>query len=170
MTGRDPMKGRHAVGKQRTNVGKWPGSQSEPASNKAITGVSPASPARSMRPKAGVLANQAKTSLDLQKRLQGKAPQPFTQTQGAATTATPTSPRGAKPGGGSVANPKGVYAGKSGSTVTAKALPSGSPVGYSKLPNQKFQIGGRMGFPPPARKAGNNAFQKVKRNASFYGE
>lgn len=170
MKGRDPMKGRHAVGVQKTSVGKWPGSQNEPASNKAITGVSPSSPSRSMKPKPGVLANQAKTSADLQARLAGKAPQPFTNTGGAYTAPTPASPRGAKPGGESVANPKGVYAGKSGTTVGAKANPGGSAVGYSQLPNQSKQIGGRMGFPPPARRAGNNAFQKVRRNASFYGE
>lgn len=171
MKGRDPMKGRHSVSTQRTSVGKWPGNQSEPASNKAITGVSPSSPARTMRPKPGVLANQAKTSQDLQSRLAGKSPQPFTSTGAAATAPTPTSPRGAKPGGESTGNPRGVYAGKSGSTVGAKANPGGGAVGYSKLPDQSKQIGGRMGFPPPTRKAGSNASgYPSKRNASFYGE
>lgn len=169
----DTMKGRHAVGKQRTNVGKWPGSSAEPASNKGggITGVSRSSPSRTMQPKPGVLANQAKTSADLQSRLRGRAPEPFANRGEAATAPTPSSPRGAKPGGESVANPRGVYAGKSGNTVGAKANPSGSPVGYGTLPNQSKQIGGRMGFPPPARKAGDNASRfKSKRNAAFFGE
>lgn len=166
MTGRDPMKGRHSVGGRTANPGKMRGGGSEPASNHAITGVSPSSPSRSMRPKAGVLANQAKTSADLQNRLQGKAPQPFTQTGGAAVLPTPASPRGSKPG----LEPRGIYAGKSGNTVGAKANPGGTATGYSKLPNQSGQIGGRMGFPPPARKAGNNAFQKVKRGSAFFGD
>ncbi len=172
MKGRDPMKGRHAVGGKTGSAGKWPGSQAEPASNKGggITGVASSSPSRTMQPKPGVLANQAKTSADLQARLAGKAPQPWTATGGAATASTTASPRGAKPGDESVANPRGVYAGKGGSTVGAKANPGGTATGYSTLPNQSKQIGGRMGFPPPARKAGSNAFQKVKRNASFYGE
>jgi len=160
----DTMKGRHGVGVQRVNTGKTRQGQSEPASNKFKTNAR-----TEMKPRPGVLANQAKTSLDLQNRLT-KAQQPFTNVGGAATAPTPTSPRGAKPGGESVANPKGVYAGKSGNTVTAKALPSGSPVGYSKLPNQSGQIGGRMGFPPPARKAGAQNLSSVKRNRSFYGE
>lgn len=165
----DTMKGRHAVGKQRTNVGKWPGSSAEPASNKVKSGVPMGAPNSTMRPKPGVLANQAKTSLDLQNRISGKAPQPFTASGGAATAPTPSSPRGAKPGGESVANPKGVYAGKSGSSV-GQSNPGGGATGYSKLPNQSFQIGGRMGFPPPARKAGSQNLSSVKRNASFYGE
>lgn len=164
MKGRDPMKGRHAVGVQRTTNAKWPSSQAEPASNKAITGVSPSSPSRSMRPKAGVLANQAKTSQDLQARLQGKAPQPFTNTQGAATTGTPQSPQGAKPG----LEPR-IRAGLRGNTV-GQSNPGGGATGYSKLPNQSYQIGGRTSVASTPRKAGNNAFQKVKRNRSFYGE
>ena len=170
MKGRDPMKGRHSVSVQRTNTGKWPGSQSEPASNKPITGVATSSPSRSLQPKPGVLANQAKTSQDLQSRLQGKAPQPFTARGGAATAPTPSSPRGAKPGGESTANPKGVYAGKSGSSV-GQSNPGGAATGYSKLPNQSFQIGGRTSVARTPRKAGDNGSgYPVKRNRSFYGQ
>src|SRR6266849_2580966 len=145
MKSRDPMKGRHNVGGKTGSAGKWPGNKSEPASNKGggITGVAPSSPSRSMQPKPGVLANQAKTSQDLQSRLQGKAPQPFTAIGAAATNPTPSSPRGAKPGGESIANQRGVYAGKSGSTVTARALPSNAPIGQKPAINQSGQIGGR---------------------------
>ncbi len=53
----------------------------------------------------------------------------------------------------------------------ARANPSGDAVGYSKLPNQSAQIGGRMGFPPLRRKAGvNGQGYPSKRNARFYGE
>src|SRR5690242_9018576 len=107
MTGRDPMKGRHSVGVQRVNTGKTRSGQSEPASNKFKTASS-----TQMKPRPGVLANQAKTSSDLQNRLT-KAQQPFTQTGGAATLPTSPSPKGAKPG----LEPKGIYAGKSGSSV-----------------------------------------------------
>ncbi len=172
MKGRDSMKGRHSVGVQRTSAGKWPGNQAEPASNKGggITGVARSSPSRTMQPKPAVLANQAKTSLDLQNRLRGRAPEPFANKGYAAVAPTPASPRSAKPGGESVANPKGVYAGKSGDTVTARALPGGGAIGQSTMPNQSKQIGGRMGFPPPARKAGAQNLSSVKRNRSFYGE
>jgi hypothetical protein len=48
-----------------------------------------------------------------------------------------------------------------------KALPSGKPVGYSKLPDASKQIGGRFGTSNP-RKSGNPvAGQKSKR---YYGE
>jgi len=158
MTGRDPMKGRHSVGVQRVNTGKTRAGQSEPASNKFKTASS-----TQMKPKAGVLANQAKTSLDLQKRLQGKAQQPFTNTGGAATLPASSGAVGAKPG----LEPS-IKAGRAGSSV-GQSNPPGRAVGYSKLPNQSGQIGGRMGFPPPARKAGSQNLSKVKRNASFYG-
>ncbi|SRR6266566_3014373 len=170
MKGRDPMKGRHAVGVQRTSSGKWPGNQAEPASNKVKTGVPANALIRTQQPKAPVLASQADTSRDLQKRLV-VPPQPFSNPQTTVNAPTPASPRGAKPGGESTANPRGVYAGKSGTTVGAKALPGGGAVGYGVLPNQSKQIGGRMGFPPPTRKAGSNLTRfKPHRNASFYGE
>jgi hypothetical protein len=120
-----------------------------------------------MGPKAPVLNDAKETSLDLEKRIAGRAQQPFANRGGAATTSASNGPRGATPG----LEPKGIYAGKSGNTVGAKALPGGGAVGYSKLPNQSKQIGGRMGFPPPGRKAGNNTSRfPNKRNASFYGE
>ena len=176
MKGRDPMKGRHSVSVQKTSTGKWPGSSAEPASNKGggITGVARSSPSRMMQPKPGVLANQAKTSSDLQARLQGRAPEPFANRGEAATAPTPASPRGAKPGGESVANPRGVYAGKSGATVAVRALPNASAVGYrggtAPTSGNNQVISGRTGSQQLARKTGDNAFQKVKRNASFYGE
>jgi hypothetical protein len=171
MKGRDPMKGRHAVGTQKTSVGKWPGSSAEPASNKGggITGVSRSSLSRTQQPKPPVLSDAAHTSSDAQKKVL-RPPEPFENPIGELNVRANSGPRGAKPGGESTANPKGVYAGKSGSTVTARALPPRGPVGQTNAINQSGQIGGRMGFPPPARKAGDNAFQKVKRNASFYGE
>lgn len=170
MKGRDPMKGRHSVGVQRTNTGKQRAGQSEPASNKAITGVAPSSPSRMMTPKPGVLANQAKTSADLQARLQGKAPQPFTNTQGGATLPTSPSPRGAKPG----LEPKNIYAGKSGVTVTARALPQTKAVGYggsAPTTGNNQVISGRTGLQQLTRKRGDNGSgYPSKRNASFYGE
>lgn len=165
MKGRDIMKGRHAIGIQRVNTGQQRAGQSEPASNKVKTQVPANAPIRSMQPKQQVLTDAAHTSADAQKLLT-RPPAPFATSNAAAQQSTPPSPRGAKPGLG----PKNIYAGKSGTTVGAKANPAGTATGYSKLPNQSAQIGGRMGFPPPVRKAGNNAFQKVKRNASFYGE
>jgi hypothetical protein len=166
MNGRDPMKGRHNVGMQRVNTGKTRGGGSEPGGNHAITGVSSSSPSRTMQPKAPILNDAKATSLDLEKRLRGRAPQPFNNTGGAATSPTPASPRGAKPG----LEPKGIYAGKSGNTVGAKALPSGGAVGYSKLPNQSFQIGGRMSAGSNPRKVGAQNLSKVKRGSAFFGD
>lgn len=169
MKGRDPMKGRHAVGVQRVSTGKQRAGQSEPASNKAITGVSPSSPSRMMQPKPGVLANQAKTSADLQSRLAGKAPQPFTNTQGGATLPAQSGAAGAKPG----LEPR-IRAGLSGATVGAKALPQARAVGYqggtAPTSGNNQVISGRFAK-PLARKRGDNApGYPSKRNASFYGE
>jgi hypothetical protein len=158
MKGRDTMKGRHNVGVQRTSTGKWPGSQAEPASNKVKTASS-----YNTTPKPGVLANQAKTSQDLQSRLQGKAPQPFTNSGGAATMSAGTGAQGATPG----LEPR-IRAGLSGNA--APSNPSGGPAGYSKLPNQSKQIGGRTGVASTPRRAGAQNLSSVKRNASFYGE
>jgi hypothetical protein len=160
MTGRDPMKGRHSVGTQRVNTGKTRGGQSEPAGNKTKTAGS-----YSITPKAPVLNDAKETSLDLQKRISGRAQQPFTNKGGAATLPTPASPRGSKPG--PVEKP---YAGLSGNTV-GQSNPSGGAVGYSKLPNQSYQIGGRTSVARSPRRAGSNASgYPSKRNASFYGE
>ncbi len=161
----DTMKGRHAVGGRTANPGKMRKGGSEPASNKVKTGVPANAPIRSMAPKASVLANQAATSLDLQKRIP-KPPQPFTNPTTTPNMSVGTGSRGAVPG----QEPKNIYAGKKGSSV-GQSNPSGAAVGYSKLPDQSKQIGGRMGYPPPARKAGNNTSRfPSKRNASFYGE
>jgi hypothetical protein len=128
-----------------------------------ITGTNTA-----MRSKPPVLSDAADTSRDSQKQIV-QPPQPFANPKGAEQTKTGTGSRGAVPGGESIANPKGVYAGKKGSSV-GQSNPQGGAVGYSKLPNQSKQIGGRMGFPPPKRKAGAQNLSSVKRNASFYGE
>jgi hypothetical protein len=158
------MKGRHSVGVQSVNTGQQRGGQSEPASNKFKTAST-----AFMSSKPAVLTSQAETSKDLTKKIV-RPPMPFADPQGTVNTKAPSGPRGAKPGGESTANPKGVYAGKSGSSV-GQSNPGGAAMGYSKLPNQSKQIGGRMGFPPPARKAGSfPSGYKAKKGAAFYGE
>jgi len=84
--GRNPMAGRHAVGGQTARPGSIRGGQSEPASNKGggITGSR-----TNMVPREPVLSNQAETSRDIAKRIL-RAPQPFTNTGGAATLPAPT--------------------------------------------------------------------------------
>jgi hypothetical protein len=167
--GRDPMKGRHNVGGRTANPGKIRGGQSEPASNKVKTGVPGSAPIRSMGPKPAVLTNQAETSRDVTKKI-SRPPMPFADPQGTVNTKASSGPRGAKPGGESVANPKGVYAGKSGSSV-GQSNPGGGATGYSKLPNQRFQIGGRTSVAKSPRKSGDNGSgYPAKRNRSFYGE
>ena len=161
MAGRDIMKGRHNVGVQRVNTGKMRSGQPEPAGNKVKT----FGRAEYSTGKAPIVPDAKETSADEQ-RFVAEAPSPFKSKMQTAGMPTPASPKGAKPG----LEPKGIYAGKSGVTVGAKALPGGAATGYSKLPNMSGQIGGRMGFPPPARKAGAQNLGKVKRNASFYGE
>ena len=53
----------------------------------------------------------------------------------------------------------------------AKALPSGGPIGQSRMPDQSKQIGGRFGTSHPKKKGSFfPASFKSKRNASFYGE
>jgi hypothetical protein len=79
---RNPMAGRHAVGGKTASPGSIRGGQS--ATARPITAST-----KNMTPKPGVLANQAETSLDLQNRIM-KAPQPFTNKGGAATTPAPT--------------------------------------------------------------------------------
>jgi hypothetical protein len=118
-----------------------------------------------MVPKAPVLNDAKETSLDLEKRIAGRATQPFTNKGGAATTSASAK----APGGISTMEPR-IKSGLQHSNPGAKALPSGGAVGYSKLPNQSKQIGGRFGFPPPARKAGAQNLSSVKRNRSFYGQ
>ena len=114
--------------------------------------------------KKPMVPDAKETSAD-EERFIKQAPMPFKDRNSVPQIAVGTGPKGAVPG--PVQKP---YAGKSGSTVGAKALPGGAAVGYSKLPNQSKQIGGRMGFPPPARRAGSVSGFKSKRNAAFYGD
>lgn len=125
-----------------------------------ITGTNTA-----MKPKQPVLSDAAHTSSDAQKKVL-QPPMPFSN-----PTSTAQKPPAAKASGGiSTMEPK-IQSGLKRTNVGAKALPQGGAVGYSKLPNQSGQIGGRMGFPPPKRKRGDNGSgYPSKRNASFYGE
>src|SRR5438270_8825007 len=92
--------GRHSVGQQMARPGSIRPGQGAHTSgltpgtgHNPKTGVSRSSPSRTMQPRPGVLANQADTSRDLQRRLTGKAPQPFTNADGAATLQPPTHPQ-----------------------------------------------------------------------------
>lgn len=118
-----------------------------------------------MRPKAPVKSDAAHPSRDAEKKVL-QPPMPFSN-----PTSTAQKPPAAKASGGiSTMEPK-ILSGMKRSTVGAKALPSGGAVGYKKLPNQSGQMGGRMGFPPPRRKAGNNTSSfPSKKNAAFFGE
>src|ERR1700756_4700092 len=117
-----------------------------------------------MTPKDPVLTDAKETSLDLQRRISGKATQPFTNVGGAATT-----PASAKASGGvSTMEPK-IASGLQHSNPGAKALPGSGAVGYAKLPNQSKQIGGRTSVAVTPRRAGSNLGRfPQKRNASFY--
>ncbi len=115
--------------------------------------------------KKPMVPDAKETSAD-EERFIKQAPMPFKDRNSVPQIAVGTGPKGAVPG----QEPKSIYAGKSGSTVGAKALPGGAAIGQRTMPNQSKQIGGRMGFPPPARRAGAQNLSKVKRNASFYGE
>jgi hypothetical protein len=157
MQGRDTMKGRHAVGGRTGTAGKMRKGQSEPASNKVTTA---AHGERSM--KAPYVPDAKDTSLDAQNFIK-EPPAPFKNRQTAAQMSTASAPAGATPG----LEPN-IRAGMSGSR--APAHPSAAPTGQG-FPNQSAQIGGRRGFPPPARKAGMNVSGFTsKRNARFYGE
>lgn len=115
--------------------------------------------------KKPLVPNAADTSANEQTMV-AEAPQPFKN----RNTAANISASSGASGGISTLEPK-IASGLKRSNPGARSLPSGSPVGYKKLPNQSKQIGGRMGFPPPARKAGNNGSgYPSKRNARFYGE
>jgi hypothetical protein len=81
---RNPMAGRHNVGGKTATPGATRGGQAEPRGNRPITAST-----KNMTPRPGVLTDQAETSADLQRRLSGKAPQPFTNRGGAATLAAP---------------------------------------------------------------------------------
>ncbi len=78
-------------------------------------------------------------------------------------------PSGAS-GGVSTLEPK-IQSGLKHSSPGVKALPSNGPIGQKKPINQSAQIGGRMSWPPPKRKAGvNGQGFPSKRGAAFYGE
>jgi hypothetical protein len=117
-----------------------------------------------MKPKPPVLANNNNTSSTAERQIK-QPPQPFANKKGPVNLPV----RGQFESRGTDGVGKGKYS--KGQTVGVKALPSGGAVGNSKLPNQSGQIGGRMGFPPPKRKAGSNASgYPPKRNAAFYGD
>ena|ERR1700737_3159753 len=111
------------------------------------------------------IPNSKDTSSDAQTMIAEEA-MPFKDKMTAAQIPAGEGAKGAKVG--PVQKP---YTGLRGKTVGAKALPNLSPVGQKRPINQSGQIGGKMGYPPPARKAG--AFPsgfKSKRSARFYGE
>lgn len=125
-----------------------------------ITGTNTA-----MKPKQPVLSDAAHTSADAQKQIT-RPPMPFANSNSVAQQ-----PPAARASGGiSTLQPK-IASGLQRTTPGAKALPAGSPVGQKTQPNQYGQIGGRMGFPPPKRRSGNNGSgYPAKKNARFYGE
>ncbi len=115
--------------------------------------------------KAPLVPDAKATSANAQTMIK-EAPTPFKNNQTTVNLPSPNGPQGAVPG----LEPK-IRAGMQRTSPGVKALPQGGAVGYNKLPNQAKQIGGRMGFPPPKRKAGvNGSGYPSKRNASFYGE
>lgn len=105
------------------------------------------------------------TSADEQTMI-AEAPTPFKN-----RNTTPNIPAGAGASGGVSTLGTKIASGLQHSNPGARALPDGGPIGQTKMPNQSAQIGGRMGFPPPRRKAGvNGQGFPSKRNARFYGE
>ena len=84
------MVGRHGVGGQTARPGGIRGGQAEPAGNKGggITGVSPASPSRSMKARPPVLTDQARTSAGAQ-RIIPRPPMPFENPHGSANVPAP---------------------------------------------------------------------------------
>jgi|HubBroStandDraft_6_1064221.scaffolds.fasta_scaffold00134_17 hypothetical protein len=155
---RDIMKGRHNTGGRTANPGKIKGGQSEPASNKVVTASSPRTSS-----KKPFVPDSKETSQDEMNFIK-QAPMPFKDKNSTGMSPSPSAPKGAVPG----QEPKNIYAGKSGNS--APKNPAGQAVGYSKLPNQSGQIGGRMGFPPPARKAGAQNLSSVKGGSHFFGD
>lgn len=98
-----------------------------------------------------------------------EAPMPFKNNNTTAQIST-GAPKAS--GGVSTMEPK-IQSGLQRTTPGARALPQRGPVGQRKPINQSGQIGGRMGFPPPSRKAGGADLKSKypsKRNARFYGE
>ena len=123
-----------------------------------ITGAKPTSAKRSPQ-----LMNQTDTSRQAEKLVSAPS-SPFRNNKQTPQIPAGSAQKGAVPG--PVRKPT---SGLRGNTVGAKALPSGSPVGYKTLPNQSGQVFGRMGTSHPKKKG---AFVSVpkKGNASFYGE
>jgi hypothetical protein len=95
-------------------------------------------------------------------RMVKQSPQPFQNPNGSVKSPVGTGPKGAVPGPVSNQTP-----GRQRSA--APKNPAGGAVGYSKLPNQSKQIGGRFGQDRP-RKVGNPKNQpSAKKHAAFYG-
>jgi hypothetical protein len=87
--GRNPMVGRHATGGQTARPGGIRGGQGAHVANGVGTGHNQQTASRpAMIPRPPVLANQAETSRDIAQRVL-RAPQPFTNTGGAATLPAP---------------------------------------------------------------------------------
>ena len=115
--------------------------------------------------KAPLVPDAKATSANAQTMIK-EAPMPFKNNLETPQMPSGTGPKGAVPG----LEPK-VRAGLQRTSPGVKALPPGGPMGQKTMPNQSKQIGGRMGWPPPKRKAGvNGQGYPSKRNASFYGE
>jgi hypothetical protein len=117
-----------------------------------ITGSRP-----DMRPKKPVKTNANNSSAQAEQQIK-EPPQPFANKMGGAMFGAPQGPKGA--------------VGSSGidhTTVGAKALPPGGPVGQRKPINNSKQVGGRFGTSHP-KKVGASPKLKKHGNASFYGE
>lgn len=117
--------------------------------------------------KAPFVPDAKDTSADEQVMVK-EAPSPFKNRN---QTGSMPAPSGA-PGGVSTLEPR-IQSGMKHSSPGARALPQRGPIGQRKPINQSGQIGGKMGFPPPARKVGGadllSKYPK-KRNAAFFGE
>ena len=89
--GRDPMKGRHAVGQQTARPGSIPRGQGARTANGVGTGYNQQTASKSaMRPKAPVLTNQATTSEGAQRTVR-RPPMPFADPQGSLNVPAPRS-------------------------------------------------------------------------------
>ena len=111
-----------------------------------ITGSKPA-----MNAKDPVLTDAKETSLDAQKRIL-MPPAPFSNPNSMAQSA-----------------PGGVMRPPAKTGMRAPMIPSGGPVGQSRMPNQSGQVFGRMGTSHPKHKGSQN-LGKARKHASFYGE
>lgn len=108
----------------------------------------------------------AKETSSDEQRFISEPPTPFKNNMEPNSMAAPSGPRGAIPGPA-----KKPWSGLQHSSPGARALPNLSAVGQTKAINMSPQIGGKMGWPPPKRKAGvNGQGFPSKRSARFYGE